>query len=150
VTLVNVVLTSPQNNGVNLPVNGWLQWTPTAVRNASPELVLPVPFQTMLSPSAVSVEVEPTGPSWCWVVDYRVPGYKNLTEYVAVPASGPVAFADLVRVDPATLAPTAAPEAAWYAYTDNVVAAVGSSAALDGGNANSLYDGQFNFDGGTA
>jgi hypothetical protein len=151
VTVVNVVLTRPQGVPANLPVTGWLQWTPTTVQTLTgAELVLPVPLDTVLTPEPLVVDITPTGQQWCWRVDYRVSGYRNATEYVAVPMSGPVNFADLARVDPATLEPTAAPAPAWYAYVDNVVAAVGSQASLDGGGASSTYDGQFNFDGGTA
>ena len=61
-----------------------------------------------------TLHLAPTGAGWCWQIIERTP--RGKTRYVLVPDSAAVLdYADLVDVDPATLAPTAEPEAAWWA-----------------------------------
>lgn len=51
-----------------------------------------------------------------WRVDESIDGIRDESYYVAVPdVAGPLDDPDLVRVDPATLAPAAVPAAAWWA-----------------------------------
>ena len=60
------------------------------------------------------LHLAPTGAGWCWQIIERTP--RGKTRYVLVPDSAATLdYADLVDVDPATLDPTAAPEAAWWA-----------------------------------
>ena len=60
------------------------------------------------------LHLAPTGAGWCWQIIERTPHGK--TRYVLVPDSvATLDYADLVDVDPATLDPTAEPEAAWWA-----------------------------------
>ena len=60
------------------------------------------------------LHLAPTGAGWCWQIIERTP--RGKTRYVLVPDSvATLDYADLVDVDPATLAPTAVPEAAWWA-----------------------------------
>ena len=62
-----------------------------------------------------------TGVGWCWQIIERTPHGK--TRYVLVPDSvATLDSADLIDVDPATLAPTAEPEAAWWAAWDAMAA----------------------------
>ena len=60
------------------------------------------------------LHLAPTGAGWCWQIIERTP--RGKTRYVLVPDSvATLDYADLVDVDPATLDPTAEPEAAWWA-----------------------------------
>jgi hypothetical protein len=77
--------------------------------------VLPVPFTVPLIAGAASVTLEPSPAGSAWRVDESIDGIRDVTYYVLVPdVPGPVDDADLVRVDPGTLAPTATPEASWW------------------------------------
>lgn len=56
---------------------------------------------------------------WCWQIIERTS--RGKARYVLVPDSPTVLdYADLVDVDPATLAPTAEPEAAWWAAVEGI------------------------------
>ena len=60
------------------------------------------------------LHLAPTAAWWCWQIIERTP--RGQTRYVLVPDSvATLDYADLVDVDPATLDPTAEPEAAWWA-----------------------------------
>ena len=60
------------------------------------------------------LHLAPTGAGWCWQIIERTP--RGKTRYVLVPDSvATLDYADLVDVDPATLEPSAEPEAAWWA-----------------------------------
>jgi hypothetical protein len=84
--------------------------------------VAPVPFTVPLVLGAADVALEPTTAGWAWRVDESIDGIRDVTYYVTVPAvAGPLDDADLPRVDPGTLAPTAAPEAAWWAVADATI-----------------------------
>lgn len=152
-TLVTITLTTPLPDGTLQPVTGWLQWTPTRGRVSNTPVVsdvLPLGFQIDLFGKAVTAQVAPTAQDWVWMVTYHLSGNMPVTAYYAVPDVDTIDFTALSQVDPATLAPSATPDPAWYAYAENVVAAVSPSAALDGGDAASLYTGTFNLDGGAA
>ena len=89
------------------------------------------------------LHLAPTGAGWCWQIIERTP--RGKTRYVLVPGSvATIDYADLVDVDPATLDPTAEPEAAWWAALE--LAALG----LDGGAASTVYTTTQNIDGGAA
>jgi len=93
-------------------------------------LVLPVPFHEKIGAGGVTdVELAPTGVEWAWRVYVQVHGVSAYSEYVAVPDVEAMDFTDLIRVDPATLDPTAAPEAAWWAALNQ--AQLGVQAIVD-------------------
>lgn len=116
-----------------VPASGTMVWTPTRRRVAGGAVVLPAPFQVYVSAGAASVEVAPSGPDWAWRVDEIFAGLPQRTVYLAVPnVPGPVAYADLVAVDPVSLAPDAEPVAAWWARADAVdVTAAEAKATAD-------------------
>jgi hypothetical protein len=64
---------------------------------------------------AADVALEPTSAGWAWRVDESIDGIRDVTYFVTVPdVPGPLDDADLIRVDPGTLIPSAVPEAAWW------------------------------------
>lgn len=148
-TLVNVVLTTPQLAGINMGPGSWLYWAPAQPRNYWRALTLPAPFTMNLTTTPQALDAPATGTGWCWEVDYHEPGREDLVEYVLVPATGPVNFMDLVRVNPATLYPLPPAPPLWFS-TDATVPVVGALTFLDGGNAASTYPGTYNFQGGGA
>ena len=85
------------------------------------------------------LHLAPTGAGWCWQVIERTPHGK--TRYVLVPDSvATLDYADLVDVDPATLAATAAAVPAWEAAValvdaDMVAAATSALAASNSASA---------------
>lgn|GEM_PF-1460656 len=107
-TTVRIDLRDPSLTGPDVPVTGVVDWTPTRRRRVEgddgPHVTLPTGRRARIDGAAVTVDVDPTGPHWCWRVDERVPG--GTTRWVAVPeAGGVVPYADLVDVDPGTLDP---------------------------------------------
>ena len=121
--------------GVPAPATGRLRFRPSAARTvpgAPDNVVLPVPFDVLLVSGAADVTLEPTAPGWAWRVDESVDGIRDVTYYVAVPdVPGPLDDPDLTRVNPSTLNPAAAPEAAWWAEVRRVEAATTGGYALD-------------------
>lgn len=90
------------------------------------------PFDVALLGGAADVTLAPTSAGWAWQVFESVDGVKDLTYYVTVPdVPGPLDDADLERVDPATLSPAAAPEAAWWAEVRRLEAATSGGFAVD-------------------
>jgi hypothetical protein len=86
--------------------------------------VSPVPFDVALTGGAADVSLEPTSAGWAWRVDESVDGVKDLTYYVTVPnVAGPLDDPDLPRVNPSTLTPQAAPEAAWWPVANATITA---------------------------
>lgn len=76
--------------------------------------ILPAPFSAELVAGSVTVALDPTGADWCYEVREQV--HKGTVRYVAVPAALTVIeYGDLTDIDPATLLPSAAPTAAWWA-----------------------------------
>lgn len=101
---------------------GTLRWEPTARRLAGVEVVLPQGFTVALPESGdwLAVDVPASGPAWCWRVSERIPGGGGIVRYVAVPDLPSASYSELVDVDPATLDPSAEPEAAWWAALDGL------------------------------
>lgn len=64
----------------------------------------------------VSLDLDPCDAvaGWCWRISERSTRQQRDARYVLVPTAGPVDDDDLVAVDPATLAPVADPEPAWW------------------------------------
>ena len=129
-TLVRFLLTRPSPGGPNVPASGAVSFTPTRSRAVDGELILPVPFHEKIGPLGVlDVPLAATSVEWAWRIDRHVNGVPDVTEYVAVPDVAEIDFTDLIRVDPATLDPTVAPEAAWWAALDQ--AQLGVQAIVD-------------------
>lgn len=110
-TLVRIALDVPGPAG-NVRATGRIRATPTRRRTGADVVVLPEPFEVVLVDGVTTVELAATGTDWCWKIEEltRAPA----TRYVVVPASvSELGYEDLTDVDPATLDPAVAPEAAW-------------------------------------
>ena len=120
-TLVNVDLRVPGAAG-NRPAAGRLGWQPTQRRVDGTVVILPVRTSVDLPAGVASAEIDP-GVYW-FVEDVN----GGESAYRIVPDVGPVEYATLAAVDPATLDPESVPPAAWYSYTDTLSALAGTSA----------------------
>ena len=114
-TIVNVALTQPKQDGSLAPSKGGLRFTPTARRVIDGTVVLPIAFQAPLVDGEAAVELEPTTLAWVWRIDEFVTGSTSRTTYVTVPDVADIDYTDLPQIDPATLSPIEAPEPAWTA-----------------------------------
>jgi hypothetical protein len=119
-TVVNIDLTDPDGT----PLAGSLDWTPTARFVVGAELRLPTPVRVVLVAGVAAPDLPPSEPGWLWHVVERTNGGK--TRYVQIPATGPVDYASLPDVDPATDQAAAPPSPAWVgdlaSVTDSVTA----------------------------
>jgi hypothetical protein len=87
-----------------------LWWQPTARHVSGSAIVLPAPLIVPVDSNGTMtpINVDATGPTWCWKVTEQFAGIaQNVVRYVQVPATGPVAYKDLVDVDPNSLTPNA-------------------------------------------
>lgn len=86
---------------------------------APDRLRLPASFTVRLVGGEALLHLAPTGAGWCWQIIERTP--RGKTRYALVPDSvATLDYADLVDVDPTTLAATAEPEAAWWAIVESL------------------------------
>jgi hypothetical protein len=133
--VVRFYRSSPLPDGSLVPASGRLRFRPSTARTidgAPDNVVTPVPFNVALIAGAADVTLAPTAAGWAWRVDESVDGIRDESYFVLVPdVAGPVDDADLVRVNPGTLAPQAAPEAAWWAEVQRLEAATSGGFAVD-------------------
>jgi hypothetical protein len=122
-TIVNIVLTQPKQDGTLSPAKGVLRFTPTARRVIDGTVVLPIPFQAPLVEGAATVELEPTTLAWIWRIDEHVSGSTSRATYVTVPDVLDIDYTDLAPIDPATLAPAPSADPAWLAALTELSAA---------------------------
>lgn len=118
-TQVRVRLTRPGPDGINRPVSGVTAWQPSRRLVDGDDVLLPGPpmYVDHRPPAVPVIELDPVEPTdgWAWQVTEYVQA-RATTRYVLVPDSDEVVeYADLVEVDPKTLAPTSQPTAAWVA-----------------------------------
>lgn len=115
------------------PAYGSVEFAPTRRRVDGTTVVgMAPPIQVQLGPDPVTVDLDPTGGDWCWSVLERVAGLGQRRRYLLVPdVEGPVEYAALVEVDPATLEPSAEPPAAWTLELDAVRDEVADRAMRD-------------------
>jgi hypothetical protein len=103
VTVVNIKVNAPVS-GADVPARGELRWEPSRRRlGADGALVLPKGFPVKLVAGAATVDVEPSTNTWAWIVTEFFVGQPAKRRLLAVPATGPVNYTDLLEVDPATL-----------------------------------------------
>ena len=108
-------------DGALAPARGFLWWAPNARRvvpgvgGAPSAIILPAEFKAPLVAGAVDVTVDPTGLGWVWCVLEAFTGLPSKRRYFAVPDVPSIDYADLVEIDPASLAPEPAAAPAWLA-----------------------------------
>ena len=114
-TLVHISLRRDDDDGLT-PAEGSVWCEPTTRREDGTSVVLAQGFAAALVAGEVTVELAPTGLTWCWHIIERT-GW-GTERYVSVPDSaGAVEYTALQDVDPATLVAwsPADPEAAYLA-----------------------------------
>lgn len=94
---------------------GPMRFVPSRRRSVGPDIILPAGFDVDLVDGEAIVELDATGPGWCWTA-YE-PTRRGAIRSILVPEAGDVVleYSALSDVDPATLEPSAEPEAAWWA-----------------------------------
>jgi hypothetical protein len=92
-----------------VPVDGRIRWQPVDRRVDGSVVILPEVHGVKLVAGQASAELDP---GYYWFTESTAAGGSAIR---LVPAAGPVAYADLVAVDPVTLDPSAAPDPAWLA-----------------------------------
>ena len=117
---VHVSLHRDDGTSERTPIAGMIRFAPSKRRTAGADVILPAGFDAELVGGEVTVELAPTGPDWCWMV--IEPTKRGLIRYIIVPDVGDVVleYSSLPDVDPATLEPTAEPEAAWWAIAESL------------------------------
>jgi lysophospholipase L1-like esterase len=98
-----------------VPVDGRIRWQPVDRRVDGAVVILPEVHGVKLVAGQASAELDP---GYYWFTEATAAGSSVLR---LVPATGPVAYADLVAVDPVTLDPSAAPDPAWLAMARSTV-----------------------------
>ena len=135
--IVRFNITQRTAEGTRVPIadGGRVVLEPTrliVVEGDPDEMVIPAKIAAPLVGGRADVPMDATGVAWCWrivVQDARRDTIQG--GYYAVPESAePLDFPrDLVRVDPATLAPEAEPEAAWWAAVEGIGDGIGQAVA---------------------
>ena len=117
---VHVSLHRDDGTSERTPICGAVRFIPTRRRTAGADIILPAGFDVELVDGEVTVELAATGPDWCWMV--IEPTKRGLIRYIIVPDVGDdvLEYAELPDVDPATLEPSAEPEAAWWAIVESL------------------------------
>ena len=117
---VHVSLHRDDGTSERTPICGAVRFVPTRRRTAGADIILPAGFDAELVAGEVTVELAATGPDWCWMV--IEPTKRGLIRHIIVPDVGDdvLEYSELVDVDPATLDPTAEPEAAWWAIVESL------------------------------
>ena len=97
-------------------ITGPMRFAPSKRRPDGADIILPAGFDVDLVDGEVVVELDATGPDWCWCA-YE-PTLRGAIRSFSVPEAGDdevLEYSSLPDVDPATLEPSAEPEAAWWA-----------------------------------
>lgn len=133
-TKVSIGLWAPQPDGVDVPIGAaWL--APTRRHDVVDGTVLPKPFRITAADGPVTVDLEPSGPGWCWSATITASGISTYTEHVVVPASEQtLQYKELVRVDPATLEVEDITDPAWWGEVESLrreFAAIGPRIGYD-------------------
>lgn len=72
-TMVHIRLRAPTNGGTRAGV-GMVVFQPSARHTDDASVVLPDTFTVVLDEEGeATVDIQPTGPNWCWKTDEQVP-----------------------------------------------------------------------------
>lgn len=108
------------NESKNFPIAGTLTFHPTRKHVYNDSIVIPQSFTIKTAPDGkASVELIPSTPEWCWVVDIVFQGVYAQIEYVTVPDVNEIDYHDLPRVDPSTLE-LADPPPLWWSVIEQI------------------------------
>ena len=98
------------------PITGPMRFAPSRRRSAGQDIILPADFDVDLVDGEAIVELDATGPDWCWTAyEPTIGGVIRSFLVPDVPDDEVLEYSSLPDVDPATLEPSAEPEAAWWA-----------------------------------
>ena len=102
------------------PITGPMRFAPSKRRSDGQDIILPAGFDVDLVDGEAIVELDATGPDWCWTA--CEPTLRGAIRHFLVPDVGDdvLEYSELVDVDPATLEPSAEPEAAWWAIVESL------------------------------
>ena len=103
------------------PISGPMRFAPSKRRSAGAGIILPAGFDVDLVDGEAIVELDATGPDWCWTA--VEPTKRGAIRSILVPEASDdevLEYEGLTDVDPATLEPSAEPEAAWWAAIETM------------------------------
>ena len=103
------------------PITGPMRFAPSRRRPDGADIILPAGFDVDLVDGEAIVELDPTGPDWCWCA-YEPTLRGTIRHFLVpdVPDDEVLEYEGLTDVDPTTLEPSAEPEAAWWAAIETM------------------------------
>ena len=98
------------------PITGPMRFAPSRRRSDGQDIILPAGFDVDLVDGEAVFELAATGPDWCWTA-YEPTLRGAIRHFLVpdVPDDEVLEYEGLTDVYPATLEPSAEPEAAWWA-----------------------------------
>ena len=103
------------------PITGPMRFAPSRRRPDGADIILPAGFDVDLVDGEAIVELDATGPDWCWTAyEPTIRGIIRSFLVPDVPDDEVLEYSSLPDVDPATLEPSAEPEAAWWAAIETM------------------------------
>ena len=103
------------------PITGPMRFAPSRRRSDGQDIILPAGFDVDLVDGEAIVELDATGPDWCWTAyEPTIRGIIRSFLVPDVPDDEVLEYSSLPDVDPATLEPSAEPEAAWWAAIETM------------------------------
>ena len=103
------------------PITGPMRFAPSRRRSDGQDIILPAGFDVDLVDGEAIVELDATGPDWCWTA-YE-PTLRGAIRNVLVPDVSDdevLEYSSLPDVDPTTLDPSAEPDPAWWAAIETM------------------------------
>ena len=102
-------------------IAGPMRFAPSRRRPDGADIILPAGFDVDLVDGEAIVELDATGPDWCWTA-YEPTLRGAIRHFLVpdVPDDEVLEYSSLPDVDPTTLEPSAEPEAAWWAAIETM------------------------------
>lgn len=139
-TMVHIRLRAPTNGGTRAGV-GMVVFQPSARHADDASVVLPDTFTVVLDEEGeATVDIQPTGPDWCWKTDEQVP-YGSIRWFTVPDTAGTLEYAELTDVDPRTFKP-GRNLAAWQAVTGDIKTMIDSMPRFLTGHGSPTIDGK--------
>ena len=103
------------------PITGPMRVAPSKRRPAGQDIILPAGFDVDLVDGEAVVELDATGPDWCWTA-YEPTSRGAIRSFLVpdVPGDIVLEYTELPDVDPTTLDPSAEPDPAWWAAIETM------------------------------